>query len=386
MTSLAASQGNPLLASYAASKAFELVLAEGLWAELRERGVDVLACRAGATRTPGYAASRPRRSVPLMEPADVAEKALDALGRRTGRGHRRAEPGGRLRVRAAPPAPGLDRDHGARHAPALRMTRATRLRARRRRALPRAPRARGRLRGRARRRARRGLCAPGAAPRPRRRRGRRRRHPGGVRLQRPPRQLEPLRSVLERGAHPHRDLLGLPRRGGGGSALRRAWVLAIVCVWGARLTANQLARWRGLGDEDFRYRELRARSGRGYWPLSLVGIHLLPTAWVFLGLLPAYPALAGRGRPWRALDLAAVAVAGAAVLLEAVADRQLRWFLRSRRDPAAVLATGVWARLRHPNYLGQIGSGGGFPHRGGAAPAFAWAVPGRLLSGCRSSS
>ncbi len=80
MTSLAASQGNPLLASYAASKAFELVLAEGLWAELRGRGVDVLACRAGATRTPGYAASRPRRSVPLMEPEDVARLALDALG------------------------------------------------------------------------------------------------------------------------------------------------------------------------------------------------------------------------------------------------------------------------------------------------------------------
>jgi hypothetical protein len=82
MTSLAASQGNPLLASYAASKAFDLVLAEGLWAELRGLGVDVLACRAGATRTPGYAASRPRRSVPLMEAEDVARAALAALGRR----------------------------------------------------------------------------------------------------------------------------------------------------------------------------------------------------------------------------------------------------------------------------------------------------------------
>lgn len=80
MSSLAASQGNPLLASYAASKAFGLVLAEGLWAELRARGVDVVACRAGATRTPGYAASNPRRRVPLMEPEPVARRALDALG------------------------------------------------------------------------------------------------------------------------------------------------------------------------------------------------------------------------------------------------------------------------------------------------------------------
>lgn len=80
MTSLAASQGNPLLASYAASKAFALVLAEGLWAELAGAGVDVVACRAGATRTPGFEASRPRRSVPLMEAEAVARGALDALG------------------------------------------------------------------------------------------------------------------------------------------------------------------------------------------------------------------------------------------------------------------------------------------------------------------
>ncbi len=81
MTSISGSQGGPFLASYAASKAFDLVLAEGLWEELAARGVDVVACRAGATRTPGYEASNPKKSVPLMEADDVAERALAALGR-----------------------------------------------------------------------------------------------------------------------------------------------------------------------------------------------------------------------------------------------------------------------------------------------------------------
>ena len=81
MASLAGGQGNPWLASYAASKAFQIVLAEGLWSELRGRGVDVLACRAGATRTPGFEASRPRAEVPLMAPDDVVAEALQALGR-----------------------------------------------------------------------------------------------------------------------------------------------------------------------------------------------------------------------------------------------------------------------------------------------------------------
>jgi short-subunit dehydrogenase len=81
MTSTAGSQGGPWISSYAASKAFGLLLAEALWDELSASGVHVIACRAGATRTPGYAASKPRPSrVPLLDPNFVAEKTLAALG------------------------------------------------------------------------------------------------------------------------------------------------------------------------------------------------------------------------------------------------------------------------------------------------------------------
>jgi short-subunit dehydrogenase len=99
MSSLTAFQGTPLVASYGATKAFDLVLAEGLWDELNERGVDVLACCAGATLTPGYERATPRRIVSRLapkpqDPADVACEALAALGRQpmvvTGRGNRLA--------------------------------------------------------------------------------------------------------------------------------------------------------------------------------------------------------------------------------------------------------------------------------------------------------
>jgi short-subunit dehydrogenase len=80
MSSLAGGQGTPLVATYGATKAFNLVLAEGLWHELREHGVDVLACRAGATRTPAFAASRPQGKTPMMDPEPVVRQALNALG------------------------------------------------------------------------------------------------------------------------------------------------------------------------------------------------------------------------------------------------------------------------------------------------------------------
>jgi steroid 5-alpha reductase family enzyme len=105
----------------------------------------------------------------------------------------------------------------------------------------------------------------------------------------------------------------------------------------------------------------------------------MPTAWVFLGLLPTFPALAGPGRPWSGLDVAAAALTGGAVLLEASADARLRSFVRRRRDPAAVLDTGVWAWCRHPNYLGEILFWWGLWLSGvAAAPGWAWAFVGPL--------
>jgi len=164
---------------------------------------------------------------------------------------------------------------------------------------------------------------------------------------------------------------------GPGLRARQVAVVALVLVWGIRLTGNWVARWRGLGDEDFRYVEIRARTGRAYWPASLASIHLMPTAWVFLGLLPLYPALSAPGRAPGALDAAALAVTAAAIAIEASADRQLRAFLRSRREPGAVLGTGLWALSRHPNYLGEVAFWWGLWLFGlAAAPGWAWTAVG----------
>ena len=65
-------QGTPYVANYAATKAYNLILAEGLWAELRGKGVDVLGFMPGTTRTPGYLKSKAQagnaKLVKVMEP------------------------------------------------------------------------------------------------------------------------------------------------------------------------------------------------------------------------------------------------------------------------------------------------------------------------------
>jgi len=85
MSSLSAFQGSAYISNYAATKAFNIVLAEGLWEEWRQRGVDVMVCVAGATRTPNYVASAPRKtgrfSDATLEPEEVVSEALLALGK-----------------------------------------------------------------------------------------------------------------------------------------------------------------------------------------------------------------------------------------------------------------------------------------------------------------
>ena len=84
MSSMAGNCGSAQLAVYAATKAFDLVFAEALWAELREHGVDVLAVQPGSTRTPGWQSSQPPElqgpGPHVMEPEVVVAEALDALG------------------------------------------------------------------------------------------------------------------------------------------------------------------------------------------------------------------------------------------------------------------------------------------------------------------
>lgn len=85
MSSLSAFQGSAYLSTYAATKAFNIVLAEGLWEEWRTRHVDVLVCIAGAVKTPNYDATQPKKmgrfSDSTIEPAHVVQDALDALGK-----------------------------------------------------------------------------------------------------------------------------------------------------------------------------------------------------------------------------------------------------------------------------------------------------------------
>ena len=134
----------------------------------------------------------------------------------------------------------------------------------------------------------------------------------------------------------------------------RPWIaFALVSVWALRLGTHILFRWLDLGHEDYRYAAIRNRHGAGFPFTSLFWIFWLQALllWIISWPLQAALSAATSLNIWDGLG---AAMAGAGILIEAAADRQLTQF---RADPAnrgQVLDKGLWAWSRHPNYFGDF--------------------------------
>ncbi len=138
------------------------------------------------------------------------------------------------------------------------------------------------------------------------------------------------------------------------AVMRQIVVTVLVFAWGIRLTANWAIGWTGLDHEDWRYVDLYEKSPLPKWATRLFGVHLFPMFQVFLGCLAMIPALAYGGGAFGWLDVVAMVVTGGAILIEAVADEQLRAFVRTK-EPGDIMKSGLWAYSRHPNYFGELG-------------------------------
>lgn len=80
VTSGAAWAGGAYIAAYCASKGFDLILGEALWAELKPLGVDVLSMVLGPTDTPAFRRVLHGRDMDSMaDPDDVARDMLENL-------------------------------------------------------------------------------------------------------------------------------------------------------------------------------------------------------------------------------------------------------------------------------------------------------------------
>lgn len=138
-----------------------------------------------------------------------------------------------------------------------------------------------------------------------------------------------------------------------GNVIRQWMILFLVCFWGIRLTANWVRGWPGLHHEDWRYVDLAKKNGKLYWLVSFSGIHLLPTAWVFGGMLPVWAAMQNEA-PLGIIDYLAFIITFGAVVIEWISDEQLKAYKNSSPPKGSFIKSGLWAYSRHPNYFGEV--------------------------------
>jgi short-subunit dehydrogenase len=79
MSSVSALIGSWGTAVYGGTKAFDLMLSESLWYELKPHKIDVLCLVVGGTHTPAHERLMPGRNKVADDPADVAQQGLDNI-------------------------------------------------------------------------------------------------------------------------------------------------------------------------------------------------------------------------------------------------------------------------------------------------------------------
>ncbi|MDP4280674.1 MAG: DUF1295 domain-containing protein [Bacteroidota bacterium] len=131
-------------------------------------------------------------------------------------------------------------------------------------------------------------------------------------------------------------------------------VAVLVTLYGIRLTWNFVRKWKGLKHEDWRYANLRGKTGFWYWTVSLLGIHIFPAMMVFLGSFSLWVVEVKSCNPLNFLDILGLLVTGFGIWMEAAADKQLFDFLKNGSPKNITLKEGLWSFSRHPNYLGEI--------------------------------
>lgn len=156
---------------------------------------------------------------------------------------------------------------------------------------------------------------------------------------------------------------------------RSGFMLALVGVWGFRLSAH--ITWRNWGEgEDHRYRAMRKRNEPFAWK-SLYLVFLLQAVIAWVVSLPLLGAISGQAAIG-ILDIAGFLIFTLGLFFEALGDWQLARFKADPANQGKVLDTGLWRYTRHPNYFGDFCVWWGFGLIALSAGAW-WSLPAPLI-------
>ena len=130
-------------------------------------------------------------------------------------------------------------------------------------------------------------------------------------------------------------------------------IVFVVLFWAVRLTHNWTMVWGGLKEEDFRYVDLKQGNLLKKEIVNFFGIHYIPTLQVNVSLLPLYFVFNESVINYNWILIGA-SISICAVILQIIADKQMRDFKKNILNKNKIMNFGLWKYSRHPNYLGEV--------------------------------
>ena len=131
----------------------------------------------------------------------------------------------------------------------------------------------------------------------------------------------------------------------------RIFATIALIIWGVRLTVNWAYTFKGLNYEDWRYVNLKEKTGKLYPIVNFLGIHLFPTIVVYLCMIPVVSLFYMESNTNLLVYIFFILMLFAP-LLEGIADIQMHNFRKQKTN--TFIRVGLWKYSRHPNYLGEI--------------------------------
>lgn len=130
-------------------------------------------------------------------------------------------------------------------------------------------------------------------------------------------------------------------------------IYTVILLWGVRLTYNWAYTFKGLDRQDWRYDQIKDKTGWIYQLVNLLGIQLMPTVIVYLCILPSVYYIVEQSA-FHAASLIGIFVSLTGAIIQMTADFQMHSFQKSNNDRKKIIHSGLWKYSRHPNYLGEI--------------------------------
>lgn len=127
----------------------------------------------------------------------------------------------------------------------------------------------------------------------------------------------------------------------------------ILMLWAVRLTYNFIHGFNDISYIDWRYKQIKEKTGVFYQLVSLLGIHMVPTIIVYFASVPAFMYVINNDS-FDILNIIGLVIMLIGILLELISDINMIQFKKIRKDRSEIINIGLWKYSRHPNYLGEI--------------------------------